>query len=74
MGLSLAGEALLGWVQADGLLSAHTALCFLGISRKVGGGIGTKFVEQLTHGETVGQVPQYLEDHFGDTCSVWPRP
>lgn len=46
MGLSLAGEALLGWVQADGLFSAHTALCFLGISRKVGGGTGTKYVEQ----------------------------
>lgn len=46
MGLSLVGEALLGWVQADGLFSAHTALCFLGISRKVGGGTGTKYVEQ----------------------------
>lgn len=46
LGLSLAGEALLEWVQADELFSAHTALCFLGISRKVGGGTGTKYVEQ----------------------------
>lgn len=46
-GGALSGRRGSAWVvQADGLFSAHTALCFLGISRKVGGGTGTKYVEQ----------------------------